>query len=95
MTRLKGRIIKRGQLFKCFPHFHVWHPMDRKEIKVVLKETKWGRQTTKMSSFRCLRCGREELEENRATYSNSPADRKWTAKPTPEDTTKELFDVPP
>ncbi len=94
MTRLKGRIIKRGQLFRCVPHFHEWHSLDRKETTVVLKETKWGRQTTKMSSFRCLRCGREELEETIGRFNNGPADRLWKAKPTAEDTTKELFDVP-
>ncbi len=96
MTKMYRQLIKRGKIWTCIPGWmdrvHTWKKLDRKEIKITIRETKWGRQTTKMSQYRCLVCGREEFEEEQGF--DGPRDRKWEVKPTPEDTTKELFDVP-
>ncbi len=41
-----------------------------------------------------MKCGKEEYIEIDGGYAHR-FDRKWEAKPTPEDTTQELFGLPP
>ncbi len=85
--------INRGLLFAHFPLIHTWRKMKREDKEVILKDTKWGRLVGTMSAYRCLVCGREEYEETDDSWGIGPK-RHWEEKPTPEDTTKELFDVP-
>ena len=90
------------ELIKEASHYHFWHnwttigygPGVRPQPKkVTLKETEFGKLTADLTRRRCMGCGKEEYIEIGGGYSKF--DRHWTPKPTAEDTTQELFGIPP
>ncbi len=80
---------------------HQWHTLYERKMKtIVVKDTPYGQLVTKGRERRCLICGKEEIfEMNKITDPENKygqvSPREWKTKPTADDTTNELFDVPP